>query len=501
MKYVTEAFLQQLQEQCEARKRAIREAADGLVIMGTTYYVSGEGEDTNDGRTPETAWRTLTRVSAAALEPGDGVLFRRGDLFRGTIQARAGVSYGAFGVGEKPRLYGWDYNLADPALWVLADASHHIWRMREKILDPGTLVFDEGAAHAIKLIPSYMDGRFVCRDDENRRFDMCEEMKRDLDLYWHFEDILTTVPSRGACFPVPDMTPQSLGDLYLRCDGGNPGEVFSSIEAVTRRAMFAVGANNDVRIDNLCMKYIGLHAVAAGGACVSGLHVTHCEIGWIGGTIQHYLGTDPNYPQGGRGTVTRFGNGIEIYGGCDDYEVSDCYIYQVYDAGITHQVSTCGQKYAMTHVRYSGNLVEKCVYSIEYFLEMNGGDTQSCMENIEICGNILRDSGYGWGQQRHNTDTPAHIKGWSYANRARNYCVHDNVFDRAAYRMLHLVAAEEASCPQMSGNTYIQQLGGMLGQYGGNAEGEPELLIFDAQAEEKIQQIFGDKDAEVYAIR
>ena len=155
----------------------------------------------------------------------------------------------------------------------------------------------------------------------------------------------------------------------------------------------------------------------------------------------------------------------------------------------------------MTHVRYSGNLVEKCVYSIEYFLEMNGGDTQSCMENIEICGNILRDSGYGWGQQRHNTDTPAHIKGWSYANRARNYCVHDNVFDRAAYRMLHLVAAEEASCPQMSGNTYIQQLGGMLGQYGGNAEGEPELLIFDAQAEEKIQQIFGDKDAEVYAIR
>ena len=500
MKIATKAFLDELEARCEMRKREIRTATDALRITGVTYYVSNEGDDQNDGRTEQTSWRSLARVSEAELNPGDGVRFRRGDLFRGQIKTKAGVSYGAYGSGEKPRLYGWDRDLADPALWTLVDAQHHIWRMTEKILDPGTLVFNEGEAHSIKLIPSYIQGRFVCRNEESKPFVMAREMVRDLDLYWHFEELLTTKPSKGQDFPIPEMCSRSLGDLYLRCDRGNPGEVFDSIEALTRRSMFAVGSHPNVHIDNVCMKYIGLHAVAAGGECVRGLRVTNCEIGWIGGTIQHYFGTDPNYPQGGRGTVTRFGNGVEIYGGCDDYLVSDCYIYEVYDAGITHQVTTNGKMRQMTNVCYRDNLVERCVYAIEYFLDMTNGDTESYMENIEMCGNILRYSGFGWGQQRHNTDTPAHIKGWSYINRARQYRVHHNLFDRAAYRMLHLVAREQESCPEMAENTYVQYLGGLLGQYGGFAPAEPEILPFDENAAQTVARVFGETDAAVYGI-
>ena len=201
-----------------------------------------------------------------------------------------------------------------------------------------------------------------------------------------------------------------------------------------------------------------------------------------------------------RGTVTRYGNGIEIYGGCDNYEVSNCYIYQAYDAGITHQVTTQGKKRVMSNVLYKNNLVEQCVYSIEYFLEMNNGDTESYMDGIEMCGNILRFSGYGWGQQRHNTDTPAHIKGWSYTNVARNYSVHNNIFDRAAYRMLHLVAKKQESCPKMHDNVYIQHVGGMLGQYGGNELAEPPILYFDGNVEENVEQVFKDKNAKIYSI-
>jgi hypothetical protein len=152
-------------------------------------------------------------------------------------------------------------------------------------------------------------------------------------------------------------------------------------------------------------------------------------------------------------------------------------------------------------VLYQNNLVEYCVYSIEYFLEMNNGDTESYMDGIEMSGNILRHSGYGWGQQRHNTHTPAHIKGWSYTNKASNYTVHDNIFDRAAYRMLHLVAEKTESCPDMHDNTYIQYAGGRIGQYGGNEIAEPENLVFDDRAEEKITEVFGDKNAKVYIIR
>ena len=492
-------IINKMDELASKRINEIRESADEVEVSGKKYYVSADGCDDADGISPETAWRSLDKVSNVPLERGDGVFFRRGDVFRGEVQTRCGVTYAAYGTGDKPKFYGWNRDLADAAIWMLADAEHSIWKLKEKILDPGTLVFNEGESHCRKLIPSYLNGKFVCRNDESRDFVMADEMTQDLDIFWHFDSILTTQPSKGQDFPIPEMGPDSYGDLYLRCDRGNPGECFDSIEALPRRAMFTVGSNENVRIDNLCLKYIGLHAVRAGGH-VKGLHVTNCEIGWIGGTIQHYLGTDPNYPQGGRGTVTRFGNGVEIYGGCEDYLVENCYIYQAYDAGITHQITTFGVKHTLTGIRYLNNVVENCVYAIEYFLEMNGGDSESYMRDIVIQGNILRLSGYGWGQQRHNTDTPALIKGWSYANRASDYTVKENIFDRCAYRMLHLVAEKEESCPVMDGNVYIQHRGGMLGQYGGNEVSEPPVLLFDDDIENTVRNVFGDKNAEVHVI-
>jgi hypothetical protein len=428
------------------------------------------------------------------------VCFKRGDLFRGFVNAQEGITYAAYGVGEKPKFYGWDKSLAEESLWELYDAEHHIWKMREKILDCGTLVFNEGEAHSRKLIPSYIQGRFVCREDEDRAFDMAREMTKDLDIVCFYTEIMNTTPSKGEDFPVPEIGFHSLGDLYLRCDKGNPAAVFSSIEALPKRNMFRVGKNPNVTIDNLCLKYIGAHAIGGGASCLEGLHVTNCEIGWVGGTIQNYFGIDPNYPQGRRGTVTRYGNGVEIYGGCKDYLVQNCYVYQIYDAGVTHQVSTGGKFRPLTGIRYLDNLIEYCVYSIEYFLEKQNGDTESYMDDIEISGNILRFSGYGWGQQRHNTHTPAHIKGWSYENTASNYSVHHNIFDRAAYRMLHLVAKKAESCPVMHDNTYIQKLGLMLGQYGANEVEEPEILTFDEKVEEKIEKLLGDQNAKVYYI-
>ncbi len=55
----------------------------------TTYYVSSvTGEDTAPGTSAETPWKTLERVQAAVLGPGDRVLFRGGELFPGTLALR-----------------------------------------------------------------------------------------------------------------------------------------------------------------------------------------------------------------------------------------------------------------------------------------------------------------------------------------------------------------------------------------------------------------------------
>lgn len=500
MQEATKAILAEYEALSEKRKEEIRNTPDTVQTSGTTYYVSTEGNDENSGLSPDAAWRTTQKVTDFKLNPGDCVRFRRGDLFRGGIMAQPGVTYAAYGSGPKPTFYGWDKSLADPKLWTCVDSAHHIWKLEDKILDCGTLVFNEGEEHSRKLIPSFIGGRFVCRDDESRVFDMVEEMTQDLDIFCKVDEVLSDRPSRGQNFLVPLVDTNQKGDLFLRCDRGNPGEVFESIEAIPKRVAFLVRSNHNVHVDNLCMKYF-CFCVSGGGDNVTGMHISNCEMGWIGGNIQDYEGMDPNFPQGERGTVTRFGNAIEIYGGCIDYTVTNCYIYQVYDAGMSHQITTEGRKYVLKDVLYKDNLAEYCVYAIEYFLDKNKGDKESYMENIEMCGNILRFSGYGWGQQRHNVDTPALIKGWSYVNTARDYCIHDNILDRCAYRMVHLVAEDSASCPVMRNNTYIQDLGQKIGQYGGKENGEPENYVFDENAEDILINEFKEENPKVYYIK
>ena len=410
-------ILTEIEKLAEKRKNEILSLPDAKTSGGSVYYVSAAGNDENDGRSPDSAWKTLERVSSYDFSEGDEVRFRRGYTFRGFVKTRPSVKYCAYGEGEKPRLYGSEKNYADPDLWELYDGEKHIWHLKEKALDCGTLVFDDGAAHSRKLIPSYRGGRFVCRYDEKKEFVISEEMTNDLDVFWKYDTVLTEKPSKGEDFPIPALDWESRGELYLRCDAGNPGEIFDSIESLARRHMFFVGRNENVTIENICIKYVGTHAISAG--TTKCLHVSGCEIGWIGGAIQHYFGTDPNYPEGRRGSITRYGNGVEIYGGCDDYLVENCYIYQVYDAGITHQITTNGKKYELKNIIYRGNLVEKCVYSIEYFLDENTGVDGSIIDGCLIEDNILRLSGYGWVSKGTTPTRPRTSRAGATSTRRR----------------------------------------------------------------------------------
>ena len=142
MKPASRTVLQTLDAQAEALKRKIRESADEITVSGKTYYVALDGSDENPGTDEAHPWKSLERVSRAPLQRGDAVRFRRGDVFRGQVICREGVTYAAYGKGEKPAIYGWERDLADATLWECADETHHIWRLTDKIPDCGTLVFD-----------------------------------------------------------------------------------------------------------------------------------------------------------------------------------------------------------------------------------------------------------------------------------------------------------------------------------------------------------------------
>jgi hypothetical protein len=78
----------------------------------TDYHVDVvRGDDAGDGRSPRHAWRSLERVQAASLAPGDRVRFRRGSVWSGQlriVEARGEpgrpIRFEAWGRGARPRI-------------------------------------------------------------------------------------------------------------------------------------------------------------------------------------------------------------------------------------------------------------------------------------------------------------------------------------------------------------------------------------------------------------
>tara|TARA_B100000809_G_C15131850_1_gene528794 strand:- start:313 stop:3774 length:3462 start_codon:yes stop_codon:yes gene_type:complete len=84
-----------------------------------TFYVSAAGNDSNNGSITA-PWKTLTKASAAAnrlsngglLNPGDKILFNKGDIFEGNFQIKCSgtaakpIEIGSYGTGELPILSG-----------------------------------------------------------------------------------------------------------------------------------------------------------------------------------------------------------------------------------------------------------------------------------------------------------------------------------------------------------------------------------------------------------
>ncbi len=390
-------------------------------------YLSNDGDDAADGRSPATAWRTVERLSRENLAPGSYVLFRRGDVFRtsldiskhpanapyygyaGGLRARAGVVYSAWGKGPKPRLTASPFDGADPARWAKSE-KEGIWVCDLGHIDVGNIVFDGGAAHAIKIVPVYHKDGSVTSQYTRRPLHGGLDLDTDLHFY---HDSPTNGIGRGT------------GMLYLH-SRENPGKRFKSIEFGVRHNIITAHNQRDNVIDNLHLVCGGAHGIHGGGV---NLLVKNCRFEWIGGGIQE---------EGlfGRAWGVRYGNCVEV-GGCDGYTISNCWFRQVYDAAITHQAGATHWKKGkeltlyQRRIRYMDNVIEKCNYSIEYFLSRCKPSNPSRMEDFIISGNLMWDAGYGLCEQRPDVTQDAHLKSWESSNRATGFIVRDNVFARA----------------------------------------------------------------------
>ena len=86
----------------------------GLTASATTYYISSNGNDANNGTSITTPWKTIAKINKSTFLPGDFILFRRGDSWREQLiipssgVAGKPITFSTYGNGAKPIINGAD---------------------------------------------------------------------------------------------------------------------------------------------------------------------------------------------------------------------------------------------------------------------------------------------------------------------------------------------------------------------------------------------------------
>lgn len=314
---------QEILANADARREAILNSPTEITVTGTCYYVSADGNDSNNGRSEESPWASLDKVNSANLCPGDGVFFRRGDVWRGeALIAQNGVTYSAYGEGAKPGIYGSPENGADPSKWSLMEGTDNVWIFYKDIMDCGDIVLDGNMDLADKAAVWWTGDKYVkdtVSDDYNTLmqkpvFDPTKDM---LDLQY-FNDIDYSDLNSEHPIYVYEYADRE-GKLYFRCDEGNPGEVYESIEFCCdpyNGSVVTLNFGYKSVLDNLAVMYGG-HAIEANG----GELVQNCEVGYMGAMTHTFYEEETIYS----------GDGISH---TLDMLVENNYVHHVFNGGI-----------------------------------------------------------------------------------------------------------------------------------------------------------------------
>ena len=401
---------------------------------GKCYYFSSEGCDNNDGLSPEKSLKSLEMVEQLPLEPGDAVLFRRGDLFRGSVNCnKNGITFSAWGSGDKPVICGSKRNYADPSLWVKSSVPG-IWECTVPLKNVGVVSFD----HDPRTIGKYdvLLGYSIPREPEMEPIPY--HLKKDLDFC---NDLDTDL-------------------LYLKSEE-NPGIRFSRIEIGEMIHLFCFRGEfrEDLTVDNLHITMTGGHGISF--VMHKGGEVKNCVFDYVGGSVLWRNGGSIMSPL----KNIRFGNAIESYGTCRDFKVRNNWIYQIYDTGITHQFHhnhdvVCTQE----RLEYSDNLIEYCFWAIEYY----NYDGKYCItRDISVHDNFCRFGGTGWGCTPLRWRMSPMYCFLSHSDELENYRTERNIFQfTRGYIYKHFPPVAPDGGLIFKDNIYIQYSGENFASWG-----------------------------------
>ncbi len=446
---------------------------------GEKFYVSATGDDNNDGTSPAKAWKTIDKVNQSfyqgVIKSKDSVLFNRGDIFRGNLDVTVNdILLGSYGDDNlsKPEILVSPFDGAKVGEWTKVDTN--IWKYT---IDGETPFKDDlGVIWFYSKDGTYNYGQKIVTPEsfDETNLDIKTLLDSDLEFYQTGHPYSSWARAE---------------EIYVYSET-NPAERFARIEFTIAKSGIRLWNFTDLTVDNLTIKYAGVHGIAAG--TVANLKVTNCEFGYIGGATQNF---DNN-------SFVRLGNAVEIYGSVqpsNGYEVKDGfivqnnYIYQVYDAGMTFQITT-DKTSIIEKVIFDNNVVEYCNYSVEYWNKTDSSDKKdqdnTYINNYEITNNIMRYAGMGVSQTRTDKNKSAHIKTWvnpgNYYNRVTGkYIIDNNIFDTSSEQVFWIYAGETSSLPQVINNTFYNSYKVKLGYYYADSKEYPIPYIQD-----KLKQVF-----------
>ena len=483
---LTDVDLQYL-SMADQRKEEIYETVTNLdsVITGTSYYISNDGNDANDGLTPETAWATPYRAMTANLEYGDAVLFERGDTWYISVEEnlgdtsrnhgyKDGVTVGAYGKGEKPVLRGDIERANDASFWELyyEKDGTKIWKAAEPLRDSAVIVFNEGEVYAEEVLP-WLNNMMEYINPDGTPFVVEDALDKDLTFcnLLLFEDGIETV-----CNEVDHYV---RGDLYLRCDEGNPAEVYDVVsipQELVGLDLFPNGSAYDLSI--LYFTMMGTQGTDI-GTTPENYKFVNLEIGWCGGLIGNYV----HQEMGGVsfGYKPRIGGGgIGVYQ--SELQVLGCYIHHCGPMAMIESIHDHtpddGNTVQHTNLLFSNNLYEYCGAPFHWtdlsFMEVPGSAALST--NMVFEDNLVMNTGYGWvyNSVLHSDGGGANSYWLSAAENgmgaANNEGIHirNNTFYLSKYALFTLTdylagdGQQVNAQPVFSGNTYVQSVANPL---------------------------------------
>jgi hypothetical protein len=332
-----------------------------LFSFGTNYYFSATGNDANNGLSQGFPKQTLAAARGLSLVAGDSVLFKRGDTFRGYyIASNSGsignpIIYGAYGAGAIPIISG-AKNYSSAAQWQVY--SGNIWKT---------------VAPVGSVITSYVGHHDVANLIFNN------------DAFTGKKEILVS-----SCDVQGDWTILAGDTLYL-FSLGNPGTFYTNIEVggVYSENVFKISGKNYITVQNFDIRYSGNNEIFI-ETCTN-IKVDSCKFQWTGGWWFDAAGK-------------RMGNGVQMWQTNSDIEVSNNYIFQTYDAGISPQGNPV--TYTQSNISMHHNIIEQAYYSYEVFLR-----SPNTFSNLTFEYNTCINAGYQWSQhQRPDSLDAEHIR-------------------------------------------------------------------------------------------